>query len=158
MRKTADSWNGGEAARIVGCGYWQLYEWDRSGLLKPSKRVGTGHATRRLYTWPDLVAARTLVRLKGTGLSTQILRKAVSKLRAKGVRLDSVNLAVAGGEVYVELGDDWLVGLVKRPGQVASEAILFSPVAADVRELRERIENEAKKPERPKSGRRGKAA
>ncbi len=63
--------------RITGASQRQLTYWDATGLLKPSGK-DTGH---RRYTFPDVVAAKTIIALRQKGCSLKQIRRAVEHLR-----------------------------------------------------------------------------
>ena len=93
----------GAVRRITRASQRQLTYWDATGLLKPSGK-GTGH---RRYTFPDVVAVKTVMALRGQGCSLQKIRKAVAHLR-KGYPhnagpdvLASLTLLTDGKTVYM---------------------------------------------------------
>ena len=93
----------GAVRRITGASQRQLTYWDATGLLKPSGK-DTGH---RRYTFPDVVAAKTIIALRQKGCSLQQIRKAVEHLRRRyptDVRpevLASLTLLTDGKTVYM---------------------------------------------------------
>ena len=93
----------GAVRRITGASQRQLTYWDATGLLKPSAK-DTGH---RRYTFPDVVAAKTIIALRQKGCSLQQIRKAVEHLRKRyptDVRpevLASLTLLTDGRTVYM---------------------------------------------------------
>ncbi len=93
----------GAVRRITGASQRQLTYWDATGLLKPSGRA----ARRRRYTFPDVVAVKTVMALRGQGCSLQQVRKAVAHLRkeypneARPDALSSLTLLTDGKTVYM---------------------------------------------------------
>jgi DNA-binding transcriptional MerR regulator len=93
----------GAVRQLTGASQRQLTYWDATELLKPSGK-DTGH---RRYTFPDVVAAKTIIALRGQGCSLQQIRKAVAHLRKEyphnagpGV-LASLTLLTDGKTVYM---------------------------------------------------------
>lgn len=93
----------GAVTKIVGASRRQLTYWHETGLLKPSGKA-TGH---RRYTFPDIVAAKTVVALRGQGCSLQKIRKAILYLRrhypkdVSAAVLSSLTLLTDGKVVYM---------------------------------------------------------
>jgi len=93
----------GVVRRITGASQRQLTYWAATGLLKPSGK-DTGH---RRYTFPDVVAAKTIITLRQQGCSLQKIRKAVQHLRRRYPHdagpdvLASLTLLTDGKTVYV---------------------------------------------------------
>lgn len=93
----------GAVRRITGASQRQLTYWDATGLLKPSAK-DTGH---RRYTFPDVVAAKTIIALRQKGCSLQQIRKAVEYLRKRYPHdagpdvLASLTLLTDGKAVYM---------------------------------------------------------
>ena len=93
----------GAVRRITGASQRQLTYWDATGLLRPSAK-GTGH---RRYTFPDVVAAKTIIALRRRGCSLQQIRKAVEHLRKRYPHdmkpdvLASLTLLTDGKTVYM---------------------------------------------------------
>jgi DNA-binding transcriptional MerR regulator len=75
------AYNTKTASVVSGASERQLRYWDRLGVVKPSVAPASGHGSRRLYSFLDLVQARTARELRSNGLSLQRLRKALSILR-----------------------------------------------------------------------------
>ncbi|GMU23814.1 MAG: hypothetical protein AMXMBFR13_38920 [Phycisphaerae bacterium] len=69
------------AARLAGATERQLGSWAKTGLVRPSGRDAAGSGTRRKYTFQDVVALKTIVNLRGHGVSIQKIRKAVTCLK-----------------------------------------------------------------------------
>lgn len=93
-----------EAARLAGITDRKIRYWDQKGLVKPSGKA-TGH---RRYTFPDLVALKTIKALRDKGLSLQRLRRAIKYLRSHypsdvGSRpLSGLMLLTDGVNVYLK--------------------------------------------------------
>ncbi len=93
----------GAVRRIAGATQRQLTYWDMTGLLKPSGK-GRGH---RRYTFPDVVAVKTVMALRGQGCSLQKIRRAVAHLRKQYPHdagpdvLASLTLLTDGKTVYM---------------------------------------------------------
>lgn len=93
----------GTVRRITGASQRQLTYWDGTGFLKPGGK-GTGH---RRYTFPDVVAVKTVMALRRQGCSLQQIRKAVEHLRKRYPHdagpdvLASLTLLTDGKSVYM---------------------------------------------------------
>jgi len=93
----------GAVRRITEATQRQLTYWDTTGFLKPSGK-DTGH---RRYTFPDVVAVKTVMALRGQGCSLQKIRKAVRYLRSQYPQdagpdvLASLTLLTDGKTVYM---------------------------------------------------------
>jgi len=66
---------------ITGVSRMQLQHWDRTGIVRPSRRVGAGKGSRREYSFKDLVQLKVAKRLREEGISLQKIRKALEYLR-----------------------------------------------------------------------------
>lgn len=66
---------------LTGATRMNLEHWDRTGVVKPSIRTGTGTATRKLYSFRDIVQLKVAKRLRDEGISLQRVRKALAYLR-----------------------------------------------------------------------------
>lgn len=66
---------------ITGVSRMQLQHWDRTGIVRPSIRVGAGKGSRREYSFKDLVQLKVAKRLREEGISLQKIRKALEFLR-----------------------------------------------------------------------------
>src|SRR5438067_1642789 len=73
--------NANVAATLAGLSYRQLDYWDRSRFIRPSIRAASGHGSRRVYAFEDLVELRVAAGLREWGVSLQALRRAVAWLR-----------------------------------------------------------------------------
>jgi DNA-binding transcriptional MerR regulator len=76
---------GGFGAKIVkeitGVSRMQLQHWDRTGIVRPSIKIGAGKGSRREYSFKDLVQLKVAKRLREEGISLQKIRKALEYLR-----------------------------------------------------------------------------
>ena len=66
---------------IAGVSRMQLQHWDKTGIVRPSIRIGAGKGSRREYSFRDLVHLKVATRLRGEGISLQKIRKALEYLR-----------------------------------------------------------------------------
>jgi DNA-binding transcriptional MerR regulator len=66
---------------ITGVSRMQLQHWDRTGIVRPSIRIGAGKGSRREYSFKDLVQLKVAKRLREEGISLQKIRKALEYLR-----------------------------------------------------------------------------
>lgn len=130
----------GEAATLslTGLTQRQLRYWDRSGFARPSVARGSGRGSRRLYSFPDLVALRVAGSLRREGVPLPRIRKVVDHLKG----LDHSNPLAQfrfwsyGGEVYFEEAATTRAG--RRPEQTLAEYAI--PLAEHVQRLDRAIE------------------
>jgi DNA-binding transcriptional MerR regulator len=66
---------------ITGVSRMQLQHWDRTGVVRPSIKIGSGKGSRREYSFKDLVQLKVAKRLRDEGISLQKIRKALEFLR-----------------------------------------------------------------------------
>jgi predicted RNase H-like HicB family nuclease len=66
---------------ITGVSRMQLQHWHRTGIVRPSIRIGAGKGSRSEYSFRDLVQLKVAKRLRGEGISLQKIRKALEYLR-----------------------------------------------------------------------------
>lgn len=66
---------------LTGVSRTQLENWERHGIIQPSIKTGTGKATRREYSFLDLVQLKVAKKLRDEGISLQKIRKALTYLR-----------------------------------------------------------------------------
>jgi predicted RNase H-like HicB family nuclease len=59
----------------------QLQHWDRTGIVRPSIKMGAGKGSRREYSFKDVVQLKVAKRLRKEGISLQKIRKATEYLR-----------------------------------------------------------------------------
>jgi predicted RNase H-like HicB family nuclease/DNA-binding transcriptional MerR regulator len=91
---------------LTGISYRQLDYWARTGLVGSSIRQAAGRGSRRVYSFPDLVALRVVGQLREAGVSVQTIRKAVAYLKRHAERpLSTLNLIGLGKKVFA-LTDD----------------------------------------------------
>ena len=59
----------------------QLQHWDKTGIVRPSIKIGAGKGSRREYSLKDLVQLKVAKRLREEGISLEKIRKALEYLR-----------------------------------------------------------------------------
>jgi DNA-binding transcriptional MerR regulator len=92
--------------KLTGISYRQLDYWARTGLVGSSIRQAAGRGSRRVYSFPDLVALRVVGQLREAGVSVQTIRRAVRWLRSHADQpLSTLALAAQGKKVFA-LTDD----------------------------------------------------
>ena len=73
---------GAKAVRtLTGVSRMQLQHWDKTGIVKPSIKMGAGKGSRREYAFKDLVQLKVAKRLREEGISLQKIRKSLQYLR-----------------------------------------------------------------------------
>jgi len=105
-------------ATLTGASSRQLGYWVRTGVLKPSGHNATGKGSKRRYTFPDIVAAMTIVQLRLYGCPLQKIRKAVKRLRkdypsgSDSTMLAKLTLMTDGDKVYMLHDEDQVMDVV----------------------------------------------
>ncbi|WP_449340500.1 MerR family transcriptional regulator [Streptomyces chartreusis] len=94
-------YRGPTACAAVGVTYRQLDYWARTGLVEPSVRSAPGQKTKRLYVLKDVVLLRIVKRFLDTGVSLQIIRDAVQRLRSRRIdELTRLTLISDGSAIH----------------------------------------------------------
>lgn len=137
-----------QAAVIGRVDVRNLGYWLRSGLVKPAKpATGRGRWHAHKFTYRELVAIRTIGELRAEGLSLQKIRRAVEALRRDWPQkgdLSGAKLVFDGeGEVYLVLDEKRVVGLLRKPGQIALRSVFDVDLIA--REVRAAAELEVRR-------------
>jgi len=128
-----------QAGELTQATAQQIVHWDAKGLVKPSIRPAAGRGSRRLYSYTDLLALKTVKSLRDQGVSLQRIRKCVLYLRRQLPHvprpLDFCTLLTDGQTVYLLEDEDALIDTVRGQGQ---HAMLQVSIAALDRDLRDR--------------------
>ncbi len=66
---------------MTGVSRMQLQHWDRTGIVRPSIRIGAGKGSRREYSFRDVIQIKVAKRLRGEGVSLRKIRKTLEYLR-----------------------------------------------------------------------------
>lgn len=141
----------GAASRLSGVAYRTLNYWSISDFLRASGREASGHGSKRLYTFADVVALRAACELRAAGVSLQALRRVQERLRRyKGLRnpLAEARLVVISGPrpdvVRVEIAEDAarLESLLANPGQTVTAPAVVLGLAPVVQDVLRRIDAE----------------
>lgn len=130
----------GTAARVAGISASNLHYWVGTGLIRlPVVRHPSGNGVTRLWRWPDLVALRTIVRLRAAGVTLQAVRQVVAMLRRERPGLEvehplsSARLVLDGRDVVLVRSDRELISMLKRPGQGVFSVVALADVAREIR-------------------------
>jgi len=121
-----NAYTAGQAARYSGVPYKTLDFWARTEFIVPSVLESTGKGTARIYSFRDLIALRTALKLRQAGISLQALRMVVARLEElDGLEspLAETYLASDGFDVFIKHGDE-IRSVLRRPGQVAFTWVL----------------------------------
>lgn len=117
-----DVFNARQACEISGITRKQLIYWDRRGIVKPSVASASGRGSRRLYSYPDLLALKATADLRGGGMSLQKIRRCASYLRRHlpdmSRPLSFCKLVAYGETIILVKNKKALLDTVKRPGQM----------------------------------------
>jgi len=98
---------------ITGVSRMQLQHWDRTGVVRPSKKMGAGKGSRREYSFKDLVQLKVAKRLREEGISLQKIRKTLEFLRKNfpdvKAPLDELRFLTNGVDIFVLTGDPQVI-------------------------------------------------
>ncbi len=95
-----------------------LNGWVTSGMVRPSVADVEGRGRRRLWSWSDLLAVRVVAELRRAGVGVKQLRRVAARLQKLGHDEPLADrFLVLHGDDIVTVGEDRLVGALKRPGQ-----------------------------------------
>ncbi len=103
-----------QTARIVGITYRQLDYWARTNLVRPSLAVARGSATRRRYSYRDLLKLGVIKALLDSGIRLQLIRDVfvpVEKQLERGVA--EANLVIQGTSVTLHRDPDSIAELLR---------------------------------------------
>ena len=140
-----DGFEARDVVKLAGLGsYDTLDYWATTGFLKPSIQDARGPKVRRLYSFPDVVAARVAVMLRAQGVSLQALRQIVARLAklkdTPAHPLAAARLVASGKDVLVAYDQQTLVSLLAEPNQGAFRMIVeLAPVVREVRQAAEKL-------------------
>jgi len=119
--------------KLTGVTYRQLDYWARTGLVGSSIRQAAGRGSRRVYSFPDLVALRVVARLLDAGVSLQAVRRAVEYLKQHVDRpLSTLGLITKGNRLFALMGSSSKMIEATDQGQVVI-AIDVEPIEKDLR-------------------------
>ena len=106
------------AATLSGASLRQLSHWRRGPdpVLAPNQVRSRGRVS---YTFPDVVALRAIVYLRGRGVPLQRFRKALHALRAMGEseHLSSYEFVAIGKDIVWRESAEQATALTGKPGQ-----------------------------------------
>ena len=104
---------------LTGLSARQLRYFEQTQLVVPGVRPAGGKGRLRLYSFRDLVVLRVIARFRASGISLQVIRKAVAYLKTMAPDgLAAVVLAIHGDDIVVVTRDQTVVSLVKNPEQL----------------------------------------
>lgn len=134
---TREGFNTEQARQLVEASPRQIRYWDQMGLVKPSLRPAGGRGSRRLYSYMDLLALKTVARFRELNLSLQRIRRCVQYLRNN---LPSVTqpltfcvLVTDGETIYLLRDSKTLIDTVKSQGQQAFYQLSIAALEHDLR-------------------------
>ena len=132
-----EAFNTKQASQLAGVTEPQLRHWDKQGLLKPSISQAAGRGSRRLYSYTDLLALKTIKSLRDYEVSLQKIRKCVLYLRR---RLPDISnplhfcvLLAAGETVYLVEDEAKLIDTIRQPGQHAMIEVMIDALDRELR-------------------------
>lgn len=144
------------ACAVTGATERELRYWDQRGIVRPSISAAAGRGSKRLYSFVDLVQARTAKQLRSGGLSLQRLRGALRVLKEhpEKVRhpLAELRLVTDGSTLFRLTEDPKAMQDILAAGQCVS-VIAIKPhsdyvrdrLAAEIRPARESVEVRGRK-------------
>lgn len=116
---SASGYGASVVLQLIGISYRQLDHWARTGLVRSSLRQASGRGSRRVYSFPDLVALRVVGQLREAGVSIQTIRKAVAYLKRHAKQpLSTLNLVGHGRKVFTLTDDPSKLIEASESGQV----------------------------------------
>lgn len=138
---TTEAFNTKQVCEITETTQRKVRYWDTEGMVKPSIHPATGRGSRRLYSYMDLLAIKTVQALRDQGASLQKVQKCVAYLRKNlpdiSRPLNFCTLLTDGETVYyLAKNEKTLIDTAKRQGQ---QVFFWVPVAAHDRQLRHRV-------------------
>jgi len=126
---------------LTGIPYQTLNTWVKTSFITPSVSDPSGIGNKRLWSFQDIVAIKTAVMLRQSGVSQQALKRVVSYIQTyHGVErpLTSARLIVSGNDVLYCYDESTLVSALRRPGQVTMQFVIA--LGELVQELREEVQ------------------
>ncbi|HUS93333.1 MAG TPA: MerR family transcriptional regulator [Phycisphaerae bacterium] len=137
---TREAFNARQACALTETTTKQLVYWDNEGLVKPSVSPAAGRGSRRVYSYRDLLALKTVSKLREQGVSLQRIRKCVLYLRKHLTDVSEplvfCSLITDGQTVFLVEDEQTLVDTVRAQGQ---RVFLQLSIAAIDRELRQKV-------------------
>ena len=123
-------------AWLCGMDRSTLLRWVYRGVLHPED---IGHEGWAVFAWNErsLSAAWTVGQLRKAGVSAQRVKRAADVIAHSGADLSQAVLVTDGEDVFEVLGQNELLDLTRRPGEV-----VCYPLGRWVTEVRTRAEEE----------------
>ncbi len=130
-----------QVAKLADVPFRTLDHWVRTGLIT-CQHAGEGHGSRRKWTLPDIVRARTVAELRRHGLHLGKIREIVSHLQGRWHIDDPLSYnhsrIVLVNEEVLWAGDTGeLMNVLD--GQLVVKDLVQIPVGALVEDTRERV-------------------
>lgn len=90
--------------RITGVSRMRLEHWDRTGIISPSIRSGSGKGSRKAYSFQDMVALRVALGFRNEGIALPKIRATVEYLKQNFPDLKSplseLRLVTNGADIF----------------------------------------------------------
>lgn len=124
---------------LFGVGLSTLHYWDKQRVVRPSVRPAAGSGSKRLYSFRDLVALKTVCELRSKHVPLQRIRSSVKFLREVLPELDNPLSELAfvtdGESVFVRTDDpQTLMDTLKE------QFVWAVPVASWAREVQDAVQ------------------
>jgi len=140
MNNCKIAFNTSFVSSLTGASISQLNHWDKIGLISPSILQSEGRGSIRLYSYEDIIEAKTVVYLKNSKISIKIIKKAVDFIKQnfpynrplKELKLLSNGIVILFTEGDVNsIFSTWIAA--SRNGQLVMPFIVpFGSIVADI--------------------------
>jgi hypothetical protein len=152
MAKTLGPFTSRQTAILSDVSPKTLHYWSTTMFIVPSVKPpsgpGRGRGKQVLYSFQDVVAAKTAAELRKCGISLQALRRVVGYLkgykRATNPLAEARLVATHDGDVLGILPPDKTISLKKQPGQFVFYDLSYGEIVRQLRAEAERMMNEVK--------------
>jgi len=124
--------------------YQTLNAWTKSGFVVPSVANPKGTGYKRLWSFQDIIAIKTAVMLRQSGVSQQALKRVVSYIQTyHGIErpLTSARLIVAGNDVVYCRDEGAYISALRRPGQTVMRLVIeLGPMVQELQKEVQRLQ------------------
>lgn len=136
---TREAFNTKQACAITGMTPRKIRYLDDRGVVKPSIAPARGRGSRRLYSYADLLALRTVKSLRSQGVSLQKVRRCVlflrKRLRNVSQPLGYCTLITVDNSVWLVEDERTLMDTVRQQGQRAFLQLSIAAIDSELRRL-----------------------
>ena len=110
-------YTGPEVCNITDISYRQLDHWTTTKLINASVRNIKGSGFHRIYSFNDIVLVKLVKKLRAAGISLQKIRialKNVNSILGKKSNILDVSIFSDGSSIYVLTDNDQMIDLLKK--------------------------------------------